>query len=92
MVGRGITNEEGFVTVYLKDEIYPEETLTAYMSDPYDLLEENVMEIEAPYEHADVTITLDEQISGGFFKKISKVFKKIVKVVTKVVSIPGKLI
>jgi hypothetical protein len=91
LVGRGITNEDGFVTVYLKDEIYAEETLTVYMADPNEMLEENVMEIEAPSEHSDIVITLNEEISGGWFKKIGGVFKKVGGVLKKVVSIPGKV-
>jgi len=92
LVGRGITNQDGYVTVYLRDEINPEDLLTVYMADPDELLDEHSMQVEAPYDNQDVVITLNEQISGGFFKKIKKAFKKVTHVVTKVINVPGKLI
>ena len=50
LVGRGVTNEDGFVSIYLRDDIYPDDELTIYMADPYEILEENVMTIDAPYD------------------------------------------
>lgn len=92
LVGRGVTDEDGLVSVYLKDEIYADEQLTIYMNDPYEILDEHVMNFDAPAESTELFIVLNEEISGGWWRKVRRIVTRVAKVAFKVLPLPGKLL